>query len=334
MYKISIVVPCYNVESYINECILSLSKDMNFYSFQIILIDDGSTDNTLIKLKEFQSLYPNIFVYTQKNAGQSAARNHGVEIATAKYIGFIDADDWVSPDYYSNLLNEIVVKKLDLVICNIASVDSEGIIDVMNTRSYKIDHLDQLIIQTHEDRKRLITLYLRDRISVSPCNKLFRKSLLTENLVKFSEGLYNEDMEFTFDILMMTKRLGKINNSIYYYRQNNASTTKLANLRVLDMLIIVDRILNKVEKHFGLSIKEAQYLFLLNNSVYVSIMRLFRSSRDVRKIVIEEISKKMEFVPVHYIFTSNEISAKRKFIFLIIKYYPNAFLKLINIKWK
>ena len=291
MYKISIVIPCYNVEPYIVECVLSLSKDMNFDSFQIILIDDGSTDNTLVKLKEFQSSYSNIFVYTQKNGGQSAARNYGVEVATAEYIGFIDADDWVSPDYYTYLLNEIIEKKLDIVICNIASVDCEGVVDTMNTRSYQIDQINQLIIKSHEEREKLIRLYLRDRISVSPCNKLFRKSLLTENQVKFSEGLYNEDMEFTFDILMKTKRLGKINNSIYYYRQNNASTTKLANLRVLDMLIIVDRILNKVKKYL-INNQRSEVFILLNNSVYVSIMRLFLSSRDVRKIVVEEIFKK------------------------------------------
>jgi glycosyltransferase involved in cell wall biosynthesis len=334
MYKISIVIPCYNVELYINDCVLSLSKDNNFNSFQIILIDDGSTDNTLIKLKEFESLHSNIFVLTQKNAGQSAARNHGLEIARAEYIGFIDADDWVSPNYYSNLLTEIVEKNMDLVICNIASVDPDGVIDIMNTRLYEIDQIGQLIIQSHEERERLIRLYLRDRISVSPCNKLFRKTLLIENGIKFSEGFYNEDMEFTFDILMKVKRLMKIDFSTYFYRQNSTSTTKLASLRVLDMLVIVERILYKVNKNFGESIKQAEYLFLLNNSVYVTVMRLFYSSRDVRKIVVEEISKKMKFVPVHYIFSSNEISIKRRFIFLIIKYYPKAFFKLINIKWK
>lgn len=334
MYKISIVIPCYNVELYINDCVLSLSKDFNFNSFQIILIDDGSTDTTLIKLKEFQSFYSNIFVLTQKNAGQSAARNHGLAIAKAEYIGFIDADDWVSPNYYTNLLNEIIEKNLDLVICNIASVDVDGMIDTMNTRLYQIDQIGQLIIQSYDERERLIRLYLRDRISVSPCNKLFRKSLLTENGIKFSEGFYNEDMEFTFDILMKVKRLVKVDFSTYFYRQNSTSTTKVASLRVLDMLIIVERILNKVNKNFGESIKQAEYLFLLNNSVYVTIMRLLCSSRDVRKIVVEEISKKMKLVPVHYIFTSNEISIKRRFIFLIIKYYPKAFLKLINIKWR
>ena len=118
--KISVVVPCYNVEKYVEKCIDSLIAQ-TYENIEIIVIDDKSTDNTYEILKDLYKKYNKKFILLQneKNGGLAYTRNVGIKIATGKYIGFIDSDDYVDKDYYNNLVEQMIQDDADLVVNDI-----------------------------------------------------------------------------------------------------------------------------------------------------------------------------------------------------------------------
>ena len=114
---ISVVVPVYNAEKYIIKCLESLIAAKEQNKLEIVVIDDGSTDNSLKICRQFSADHSYLVVLTQQNSGPSVARNRGVKVATGDYLVFVDADDYVEPSYISDLHTEIVAVKSDLVCC-------------------------------------------------------------------------------------------------------------------------------------------------------------------------------------------------------------------------
>jgi glycosyltransferase involved in cell wall biosynthesis len=171
--KISVIVPCFNVEEYLEDCLNSLVKQTIFDDLEIVCIDDGSTDSTLKILEQYKFKYSNIIVVSQDNQGQSSARNAGLKLATGKYIGFIDSDDIINEVYYENLVETIEKHQADLVVCKLVTLYDNGSVDETNAREYMVD--DFVKIDSNFDDK--IKLFLNDKLSVSPCNKLIKRSI-------------------------------------------------------------------------------------------------------------------------------------------------------------
>ena len=117
-FNLSIVIPVYNAEKVIKKCLDSLISQKTDYKYQIILVNDGSTDNSLNIIKDYESKYKNVFVINQSNGGASIARNRGIRSAFGDYIGFVDSDDWVTEDYIEKLLNRAYATNADIVKCN------------------------------------------------------------------------------------------------------------------------------------------------------------------------------------------------------------------------
>ena len=125
MVEVSIIVPIYNVERYLNRAIDSILKQ-TFTDYEIILINDGSTDNSFSIAQEYVEKYPErIRLITQKNAGLSAARNRGIDEALGEYVCFIDSDDFIKPDMIERLYNQISSKKADMAICGVTKYIEE-----------------------------------------------------------------------------------------------------------------------------------------------------------------------------------------------------------------
>ena len=114
---ISIIVPIYNSENYIKKCLDSILAQ-TYSNLEVILIDDGSTDNSYNICKDYQKKDNRIVLLQQKNAGVSRARNHGLEVAKGEYIGFVDSDDYIEPEMYEILLNSIIESNSKIAICN------------------------------------------------------------------------------------------------------------------------------------------------------------------------------------------------------------------------
>ena len=153
MIKVSVIVPVYNGEEYIRKCLNSL-VNQTLDSLEIIVIDDGSKDNTKTILDEFIYQYPEIIkVYSVSNGGQGRARNYGVQFATGKYIGFVDSDDYVSPTMYETLYQKAISGDYDLVISSYYRVDEQERILFSEMKESKPNKLD---------------------INTSPWNKLYK----------------------------------------------------------------------------------------------------------------------------------------------------------------
>ena len=211
MLKLSIIIPAYNAEKYINECIDSILENSkeSLGQTEIIVINDGSTDHTLEKLEKYKK---NNFIhtYTTKNQGVSAARNYGIKLAKGDWITFIDADDKVTEGFV-DLLRLNTNKETSLVILNY----QEGII---------------------LDKKDLVekTLSTQDYLS-APFLKLYSTSFLRKERILFdTKIIIGEDLLFNLSAILKSKKIETTNIKYYLYRQNNTSATKTFNPRLIE----------------------------------------------------------------------------------------------------
>lgn len=211
MLKLSIIIPAYNAEKYINECIDSILENSkeSLGQTEIIVINDGSTDHTLEKLEKYKK---NNFIhtYTTKNQGVSAARNYGIKLAKGDWITFIDADDKVTEGFV-DLLRLNTNKETSLVILNY----QEGII---------LDKKDLI-------RKTLST----QNFLAAPFLKLYSTNFLKKNQILFdTKIIIGEDLLFNLSVILRSKKIEATNIKYYLYRQNNASATKTFNPRLIE----------------------------------------------------------------------------------------------------
>jgi len=221
MFKISVIIPCYNVSAYIDRCLNSLlSQTIGFENLQIILVDDASTDDTPKLLKHYESLYPSqiSLILCEENGRQGAARNIGLNYALAPYIGFVDSDDWIEPDMYEQLYNKITEYDCDIVSCKILRDDASGQI----TRRSNPDRQDTLIcIDSSEEREKFI---VSEIIGVGVYNKLYKKDFLFDNDINFPEKLAYEDIYFGSLLYLYANRIYILDEYMYHYYVNWNST--------------------------------------------------------------------------------------------------------------
>ena len=218
-YKVSVIVPVYKAEKYLKCCVDSLLAQ-TMCELEIILVDDGSPDECGTICDQYAGECPNVQVLHIENSGPSRARNIGIGKAHGKYIGFVDADDYVSPDMFAELLSEANGSKADIVMCRYY-IDNDGII-----KEYPMEYHEEYI--GHESIVNgLSALYSKPCHNglYSVCNKLFKSTLLQENGLQFDERLIRaEDAWFVFECLKIAERVSFVDKPLYYYRQIGSST--------------------------------------------------------------------------------------------------------------
>ena len=222
---ISVIIPCYNAEKYIENCLEAL-KNQNFKeNFEIIVVDDGSEDRTAEIIKTF-NLKNLRFFFLKNNSGPAAARNFGLEKATGKYVFFLDVDDKISNEIFENLYHLANKKDLDMVFC-----DKQLIEESKNQREnifyYSSDRLFNESQITEELLRRFINPFSYSGIFLH-YGKIIKRSLLTDNKILFLEKLrYLEDEVFGWDTLAHTKSVAYIRKQLYlYYINPKASTAR------------------------------------------------------------------------------------------------------------
>lgn len=224
MDLISIVVPVYNVEKYLNKCVDSLINQ-TYPNIEIILIDDGSEDTSGKKCDEFADSDSRIKVIHKKNGGLSDARNAGIEIASGKYIMFVDSDDYVMPEMVE-LLYRSLRNKNELVICNFEYVNENGEVIVS-----KENMLLKNEVWSKED---FWKHYYSDQIvtCVVAWNKLYKKDWFA--CIRYEAGKYNEDEFILKGIIDQVSVIRCISPKLYFYTQRNNSIMGNFNLKRLD----------------------------------------------------------------------------------------------------
>lgn len=224
-YKISIVVPVYNVEPYIDRCMQSLLSQ-SLKEVEIILVDDASPDKCPFLCDEYASQYQNVFVIHKQNAGLGYARNSGIDVARGEYICFIDSDDFIEPDMLERLYNECISENLDVIY-------SEFNVD--NYPQYKVVLQPARLYQGHQEIEELqldmIGAEPRYKSNVkfepSACKGLYSMRIIREHNIYFlSEREYiSEDLLFNLDILHKSSRVKIVPWQFYHYCLNESSLT-------------------------------------------------------------------------------------------------------------
>ena len=214
MYKISVIVPVYKAEKYLPACLDSIAAQTVFDKIQLILVDDGSPDSCGKICDDFAAMHNNTVVIHKENGGVSTARNAGIDVAHGEYIGFVDADDTIAPDYYENLLRAIENSGCDMAF---------GSFTLMLKREHRI-----------------IALWYAENAVVTPCafaekmladgsqnsvwSKLFRNSVIKENNVYFPQGVkIGEDKIFILAFLKYCSSAVCVAESGYYYMDVSSS---------------------------------------------------------------------------------------------------------------
>ena len=212
---LSIVIPAYNAEKYIKNCIESIASQ-NIDDYEIIVIDDGSTDNTLLILEKLAKSNKKIKLYKQNHKHAGAARNLGISKACGKYIHFVDADDWLEPNCYSVALKDIITKKSDAVMFNFFRFNNQtGEKTVATHLSNPSKTNFNIKYENSKNREYIL------RASVVPWNKIYRRSFLLENNIKFDELIVANDRTFYFKFINSFPYITIINKPLINYRIAN-----------------------------------------------------------------------------------------------------------------
>ena len=239
MKLVSVVVPVYNVEAYLEKCIDSLIHQ-DYENVEIILVDDGSTDNSGEICDKYSEQYSNVITIHQKNMGLSGARNTGTANANGEYIAYIDSDDWVSDDYVSYQIALSEKYNADIVVISDISVWSDGDACVPQTINEKIECFDA--------EKALEQMCYGHRFGPSAC-KMFRAELVKRNL--FPLGVLYEDLAVMFKIIGECTNLVYSNLPKYFYRRRASSIINQDfNDRHLIILEHTKKLRNYINEHF------------------------------------------------------------------------------------
>ena len=227
MEKISVIVPIYNVEEYLGRCIDSIIKQ-TYENLEIILVNDGSTDNSLDICYEYSKKDTRIKIINQKNMGLSGARNSGILEATGKYISFIDSDDYIDVDFYNKLVNVCESKNADIAICEYKRFKD----------SKELTHLKKNEeVSTYTSIQAITKLLKRDsKITNHAWNKLY-KTVLFED-IRYPIGKKFEDLGTTYLLFEKANKICYIDSELYYYYYRENSI--IGNLKI-------DGILDKME---------------------------------------------------------------------------------------
>ena len=218
--KISVIVPVYNVENYLSKCLDSILAQ-DFDGFEIIAVDDGSTDSSGKILDEYSKKYPSkISIIHQKNKGQGGARNVGIEASNGIYLMFVDSDDYIESNALSILYSEIIKDDCDIAVCGMRFVDEEE-----NILKTELDFGFPVHMPINvDDCKEVIT------ISPGPCNKLIKRELFEKNEIIFPSKVWYEDFRTIPKILALAKRVVFTDEYLYYYFQRKGSTMHNSNI--------------------------------------------------------------------------------------------------------
>ena len=212
MPKISVIVPIYNTEKYLPQCIDSILAQ-TFTDFELILINDGSTDNSGTICDEYASKDNRIIVIHEKNDGVSSARNKGIEIARGEWITFVDSDDYISDSYLSDFPKNDMN---DMEICGIVSFNGQSFVSSQS----EVNYIGENLVQYYEE-------LFSYRANTSPCAKIIKREILQKNQIKFDKNIIlTEDTVFILVLLNYVCRIHIIPNTNYYYNSPNNTIKK------------------------------------------------------------------------------------------------------------
>lgn len=329
--KVSIIIPVYNVEHYIRRCIESIILQKDFSSFEVIIIDDGTKDNSIEVINDLISMHPNIILVHQENSGLSEARNTGIRMAKGEYISFIDSDDWIESDMISAMYLAAEETKSEVAVCNIRVVfeKNEEI-----KREIKHGFKGNSVISS---RKVIEHFFAHQKINGQVCNKIYRTELFKEFNVYFPVGKNYEDLSTCFHLIWNANHVVFLNEYFYNYLQRKGSITKMAELnfwhKIENVYLIQDFLISKdVEKQYAE--KFLMLLIIMLFGVYVHLEK--HKKGENYSILKKKLNEELKKINLKEVTLSNNLpgSIRLKLIIMKFRMEPmiNILLKMKNLK--
>ena len=283
--KVSVVVPVYNVEKYLDKCLTSL-VNQTLKDIEIIVVNDGTKDNSQDIIDRYVKKYKNIKSYIKPNGGLSSARNYGIEKCKGEYIAFLDSDDYVNSNMYEVLYNKAKTEDFDITVCNVNYIYD----NYTKTTTSKVKNDIKI---KEEIKKSMIDIY------PSAWNKLYKKELF-ENNIYFKEGVWYEDVEFLYRLYPYINSIGVTHDYLINYVQRDGAITKTFDERVFHYIENWNGILkfykdNNLYEEYK---KEIEYCYIRYlYATFINVSSNFTDKNLYNKAVEEAIKNVKENFP-------------------------------------
>ena len=230
MPKVSVIVPVYNVEKYLERCINSL-VNQTLQDIEIILVDDGSTDSSKIIIEKYLNLHrEKIKYYYKENGGLSSARNYGIPYAKGEYIAFLDSDDYIEPTMYEEMYNVAKKENSDMVECDF-------IWEYPDKQKYDCG-------QIYNSKKEAL-----EKARVVAWNKLIKRDILEKEKIEFPFGLRYEDVEFFYKLVPSLNKISFVKSYFIHYVQRDNSIVNTQNSKTMDIFKVLDNVIEYYKKN-------------------------------------------------------------------------------------
>lgn len=315
---ISIIVPFFNLEFYIKKCIDSILQQ-TFQNFELIIINDGSTDKSGEICDEYANKDSRIRIFYKENGGVSSARNLGIKEARGEFIGFVDGDDWIYEDMFQNLYELCTDKNSDIAICNIFREINGEVVNI--EREEFINEMDNV--------EAMKQLFRGELYKFSLWNKLYRKSCF-EN-IKFPEGRIHEDLSTTYKLFANANKVVFTNYTGYIYVKRESSIlTARYNEKRLDGLYGWDEIIPFMNQNYSQLAEDflACYVYWGVDNIYYILNQI--ENKNVKGQYLNRIQS---YIRKYYklLIMNNKLSLKYKYIITLFIFNVNLFYIFNNI---
>lgn len=293
---ISIIVPCYNAERFLEVCVNSVLSQ-TYENWECILINDGSKDQTLDLIKEFETQDHRIRFFTQENLGLSATRNRGIDNATGEFLFFLDSDDALSNDSISNLVSNFHNNDIITGVISASTFSDSKISKVT-----QLQHPKEGNITFENNNFEILRRTMESGLTPVAQNRLYRTDFINEHQIRFKSGILHEDELWFFEIMLLAKHVKFISDETYFYRiDNQDSITKNVGDRNLESYIqVMEEIVHKYSQQTNFGIISKWY------AVYIKKIFLDFAIRERSKLSDQIISRLESALKNCYIQLGNE----------------------------
>ncbi len=281
--KVSVIVPVYNVEAYLNRCLESLVRQ-TLKELEVIIVNDGSPDNSDAIIRQYIAKYPNFKYYIKENGGLSDARNYGLKCATGEYIAFLDSDDYVKEEMYEEMYKKATSGNFDMVVC-----------DIFYQYPDKIQVVRSGIKNDIHDKKGIKKAYYN--IHPAAWNKLFKRELFN-NGVEFKKGVWFEDVEFIYRLLPYVNSIGAIHEPFNQYVIREGSISNTVDKRIYDYIYNMNGVVSFYEKNnlYKEYKKELEYVYV--RYVYATFIKSMTKYDPVE--YMKGVEEAIKYVKIYF----------------------------------
>lgn len=319
MPRLSIVVPVYNVERWLGRCLESLYRQgMDEEEFEVVVVNDGTTDNSMAVAQDFAARHANIRIVNRENGGLSAARNTGMEHARGRYVWFVDSDDFIEPGSIKPILGYAEVNDLDIMCFYFQLAYEDG---TKKLHPYKPSNPD--IIYSGEE------FVAKTGFVQSPWAAIYKKAFLDEHNLRYMEGILHEDHEFSPRAQFLAKRIAHTETIVYNYFQRAGSIMKSSRseIRVKSFLAVCDSLYDFKQKHVPAASPAVDFF---NGNIFFCFTQAMSHLSHCENRDLQQFKSK----PYFPLALPKGMKGKVRMKAMLINRFPSLYINILKLKNK